>query len=209
MFSDNMKPDTRWWIGPASPQWGRSTKVWKPRRLGPTNQSRCQNKKWTGFIFESLFVVIKGRYKNLCFSLPPQVVQYGHVDIGVVEVVWVRRVVLFGPVRWQRTVKIENVMLRFGLVVDAVEAHHLRKAGNMNRRSTLSPGVGRGDVLDFLWGDTLTCSRKRCSSGWLRGLMVTSNRGMKIFSNISWKLASCFFVWYTSLQKWVWNNKCH
>lgn len=45
----------------------------------------------------------------------------------------------------------------------------------------------------------LTCSRKRCSSGWLRGLMVTSNRGMKMFSSISWKLASCFFVWYTSL----------
>lgn len=34
MFSDNMKPDTRWWIGPASPQWGRRTNVWKPRRLG-------------------------------------------------------------------------------------------------------------------------------------------------------------------------------
>lgn len=30
MFSDSMKPDTRWWTGPASPQCGRSTKVWKP-----------------------------------------------------------------------------------------------------------------------------------------------------------------------------------
>lgn len=30
MFSDSMKPDTRWWIGPASPQWGRRTSVWNP-----------------------------------------------------------------------------------------------------------------------------------------------------------------------------------
>lgn len=30
MFSETMNPDTRWWMGPASPQWGRRTKVWKP-----------------------------------------------------------------------------------------------------------------------------------------------------------------------------------
>ena len=41
---------------------------------------------------------------------------------------------------------------------------------------------------------TLTCSRKRWSSGWLRGFTLASNKGMKMFSSISWKLASCFFV---------------
>lgn len=30
MFSETMNPDTRWWMGPASPQCGRRTKVWKP-----------------------------------------------------------------------------------------------------------------------------------------------------------------------------------
>lgn len=30
MFSASMKADTRWWMGPASPQCGRSTNVWKP-----------------------------------------------------------------------------------------------------------------------------------------------------------------------------------
>lgn len=66
-------------------------------------------------------------------------VQYSHVDIGVVEVVRIRRVILFGPVRGQRTVETENVMLGFGLIVDAVEAHHLGKPGNTYKRSNLSP----------------------------------------------------------------------
>lgn len=30
MFSASMKADTRWWMGPASPQCGLSTNVWKP-----------------------------------------------------------------------------------------------------------------------------------------------------------------------------------
>lgn len=36
MFSASMKADTRWWMGPASPQCGRSTNVWKPLCLGGT-----------------------------------------------------------------------------------------------------------------------------------------------------------------------------
>lgn len=46
----------------------------------------------------------------------------------------------------------------------------------------------------------LTCSRKRCSSGWLAGCTVASNSGRKMFSSISWKLASWPLVRYTSLQ---------
>lgn len=46
----------------------------------------------------------------------------------------------------------------------------------------------------------LTCSRKRCSSGWLAGCTVASNRGRKMFSSISWKLASWPLVRYTSLR---------
>lgn len=34
MFSASIKADTRWWMGPASPQCGRSTNVWKPLCLG-------------------------------------------------------------------------------------------------------------------------------------------------------------------------------
>lgn len=34
MFSASMKADTRWWMGPASPQCGLSTNVWKPLCLG-------------------------------------------------------------------------------------------------------------------------------------------------------------------------------
>lgn len=57
--------------------------------------------------------------------LPSQVVQDSHVGIGVVEVVGVGWVVLFCPVTWQRAVQVENVVFRFGLIVHAVEAHHL------------------------------------------------------------------------------------
>lgn len=39
MFSASMKADTRWWMGPASPQCGRSTNVWKPRCLGARRES--------------------------------------------------------------------------------------------------------------------------------------------------------------------------
>ncbi len=42
-----------------------------------------------------------------------QVVEHSHVGIGVVEVVGVGWVVIFRPIGWQRTVKIENVVLRF------------------------------------------------------------------------------------------------
>ena len=59
-------------------------------------------------------------------SIPSQVVERSHVSIGVVEVVGVGRVVLFCPVSWQRTVHVEDVVLRFRLIVHTVEAHHLR-----------------------------------------------------------------------------------
>lgn len=57
--------------------------------------------------------------------VPPQVVEHGHVGVSVVEVVGVGWVVFFCPVGWQWTVKIENVVLRFGLIINAVETHHL------------------------------------------------------------------------------------
>lgn len=52
-------------------------------------------------------------------------VENTHVGIGVVEVVRVGWVVFFCPVCWKRTVEIKNVVLRFGLIVHAVKAHHL------------------------------------------------------------------------------------
>lgn len=58
-------------------------------------------------------------------SIPSQVVEHSHVGISIVEVVGVRRVVFFCPVCWQRTVKIENVVLRFRLIVHAVKADNL------------------------------------------------------------------------------------
>lgn len=57
--------------------------------------------------------------------VPPQVVEHSHVGVSVVEVVGVGWVVFFCPVGWQWTVKIENVVLRFGLIINAVETHHL------------------------------------------------------------------------------------
>lgn len=38
MFSANMNADTKWWAGPASPQWGRKTNVLKPRSLWKANK---------------------------------------------------------------------------------------------------------------------------------------------------------------------------
>lgn len=139
--------------------------------------------------------------------IPSQVVEHNHVGIGVVEVVGVGWVVFLCPVDWKRTIEIENVVLGFRLIVHAVETHHLTSHTQQKQgKQSLSVWVvNHRDSLHFLWREMLTWSRKRCSSGWLRGLMVTSNRGMKIFSNISWKLASCFFVWYTSLVRW-WSN---
>lgn len=53
-------------------------------------------------------------------------VEHCHIGIGVVEVVGVWRVVFFSPVGRQRTFQIKNMMLRFGLIVNTVKAHHLR-----------------------------------------------------------------------------------
>ena len=56
-----------------------------------------------------------------------QVVEHGHVCIHVVEVVGVGRVFLLGPVLRERTVRVEDVLLRFGLVIHAVEAYDLNE----------------------------------------------------------------------------------
>lgn len=60
---------------------------------------------------------------------PAKVVEHGHVGVGVVEVVGVGRVVLLSPVGWERTIQIENMVLRFGLIIHAVKAHHLYDTG--------------------------------------------------------------------------------
>lgn len=62
---------------------------------------------------------------SLSSLVPAQVVEHGHVGVGVVEVVGVGRVVLLCPVGWQGAVHVEDVVLRLGLVIHAVKAHHL------------------------------------------------------------------------------------
>lgn len=52
-------------------------------------------------------------------------IQDGHVCIHVVEVVRVGRVLLLGPVCWQRAVQIEDVLFWFGLIIDTVKTHNL------------------------------------------------------------------------------------
>lgn len=70
-------------------------------------------------------ILVCYRSVQLLHTVPSQVVEHSHVGIGVVEVVGVGWVVLFCPIHWQRTVKIENVVLRFGFIIYAVEADHL------------------------------------------------------------------------------------
>lgn len=52
-------------------------------------------------------------------------VEHSHVSIHVVEVVRVRRVVLFRPVDRKWTVQVKDVVLWFRLIIDTVKAHHL------------------------------------------------------------------------------------
>lgn len=56
-------------------------------------------------------------------------VEHRHVGVGVVEVVGVGWVVLLGPVGRQRTIQVEDVVLGFGLVINAVKTHHLAEKG--------------------------------------------------------------------------------
>ncbi len=58
-------------------------------------------------------------------------VEDGHVGVHVVQIVGVWRVVVATPARWRRTVQVEDVMLRFGLVVNAVESNHLNIKTNV------------------------------------------------------------------------------
>ena len=54
-----------------------------------------------------------------------QVVEHGHVGVGVVQVVGVGRVVLLRPLGRQGAVHVEDVVLWLGLVIHAVKAHQL------------------------------------------------------------------------------------
>lgn len=74
-------------------------------------------------------------------------VEHSHVGIGVVEVVGVGWVVFFCPVGRKRTVKIENVVLGFRLIVHAVETDHL--AGKKKYGQGIS--LFQSHSLDFLW----------------------------------------------------------
>lgn len=157
MFSDNMKPDTRWWIGPASPQWGRSTNMWKPLCL-------CKSNIFTKTTLKPFVLFCKRCIEmNACVSsrgffcvinecswaIPAQVVEHRHVGIGVVQVVRVRWVVFFCPVFWQRAVQIEDELLRFGLVVHAVEADHLWTHTQQQDKNTQE----NQDRLELSWRD--------------------------------------------------------
>lgn len=62
-------------------------------------------------------------------------VEHGHVGVGVVEVVGVWRIIFLRPVTRQRAVQVENVVLRFGLIVHAVKTHHL---GQVQNEETIS-----------------------------------------------------------------------
>lgn len=107
----------------------------------------CLNEWMWGLIKDQRFLL----------PIPSQVVQHSHVGIGVVEVVWVGWVVFFCPVDWQRTVKIENVVLRFRLIVHAVEAHHLstqKQQQKKNSKATIIQPLLVWIIMDFLWSDT-------------------------------------------------------
>lgn len=62
-------------------------------------------------------------------NLPAQVIEDGHVCIHIVEVVGVGRVLLLSPVARQRAVQVEDMLLRLGLVVDAVKPNDLQRDG--------------------------------------------------------------------------------
>lgn len=62
-----------------------------------------------------------------CGYIPPQVIEHSHVCIHVVEVVGIGWVVLLCPVGRQWTVQVEDVLLRFGLIVHTVKTHNLRE----------------------------------------------------------------------------------
>lgn len=68
-------------------------------------------------------------------------VEHGHVGVGVVEVIGVWRIVLLSPVTWQRTVQVEDVVLGFGLVVHAVESHHLGQTQKNKTKKRASVSV--------------------------------------------------------------------
>lgn len=153
---------------------------------------------WLNSSISVLFVYQNSRAR--CGYIPAQVIQHSHVCIHIVEVVRVRWVVLFYPVLWQRTVQIKDMLLRFRLIIHAIEAHDLWGQEQTGLESeTWKPLKVWLHVRWYKRTRTQqrwrTCCRKRCNSGWLLGLTVTSNSGMKMFSSISWKLHSCFFVW--------------
>lgn len=60
-----------------------------------------------------------------CSYVPAQVIQHSHVCIHIVEVVGIGRVVLLCPVDWQWTVQVEDMLLRFRLIIHTVKTHDL------------------------------------------------------------------------------------
>lgn len=62
----------------------------------------------------------------------------------------------------------------------------------LNRRGSISCKTEYPSILTYL--------RKRCSSLWSLGLIVASNKGTKMFSNIFPKLGRIFFVLNISLK---------
>lgn len=125
-------------------------------------------------------------------------VQHGHVSEGVIQVVGVGWVVLLHPGFREEALQVEDVVLWLGLIIHTVKAIHLAESW----WSVLEPQLGPrpASLPSPCPRPRLTCSRKRCSSGWLAGCTVASNSGRKMFSSISWKLASWPLVRYTSLQ---------
>lgn len=137
-----------------------------------------------------------GRQLKLrCGYIPAQVIQHGHVCIHIIQVVGIGGVVLLCPVPWQWAVQVEDMLLWLWLIIHTVKTHNLCGRSVRDLWNPLRFGIKQINTLFVLQERLRTCWRKRCSSGWLPGFTVTSNRGMKIFSSISWKLHSCFFVW--------------
>lgn len=124
------------------------------------------------FSFQQRKTVLKSGFKHRpteqqvsqLVALPSQVVQHSHVGVGVVQVVGVGGVVLLCPVGRQRTVQVEDVLLRFGLVVHAVEAHHLLEPAGKKKEDHK-----RVKRHDRVWIDGVKRHRRVLRRGGARG----------------------------------------
>lgn len=73
-----------------------------------------------------------------------------------------------------------------------VSGNSCGQATFMSRRGSISCETENPNILTYL--------RKRCNSLWSLGLIVASNKGMKMFSNIFPKLGRIFFDLNMSLK---------